>query len=96
MIRILFFQLLIFLFPFALYGLYVKFQIARGKAEKDPWGRNALFWLVVSGLVLTGGGFVVLSSFRGEKPGVIYQPAVMKDGKIIPGQFVKPGQTKGR
>jgi len=96
MIRILFFQLLIFLFPFALYGLYVKFRIARGEAEKNPWGRNALFWLLLSGLVLTGGGFMVLSSFTGGKPGVVYQPAVMKDGKIIHGQFVRPGETKGK
>ena len=96
MIRILFIQLLVFLFPFALYGLYVKFQIARGAAPADPWGRNILFWLVLSGLLLMGGGFVVLSSFTGEKPGVVYQPARMENGKIIPGRFVKPGETKAR
>ncbi len=94
MIRIFFIQLLVFLFPFAVYGLYLKYKIARGEVKSDPWGRNTLIWLLLGGLVLMGGGFVVLSNFSGEKPGGIYQPAVMKDGKIIPGKFIEPRGDK--
>ncbi len=94
MIRIIVILLLVFLLPFALYALYVRFKIARGTVHGNPWRRDILYWLMLAGSLLVIGGFLVLSSFSGEKPGAVYRPAEIIDGKIRPGGFVRPEKAE--
>ena len=94
MIRIIVILLLVFLLPFAFYALYVKFRIARGTMQANPWQREILYWLVLTGSLLVIGGFLVLSNLSGEKPGAVYRPAEIIDGKIRPGGFERPEKAE--
>ena len=77
-------------FPAALYliwGLYHK--RTRGEEStvdftKGPWLR-----LAFAGLVLVGIGLVVMNQVEGEAPGGVYQPPVLKDGKVVPSQIIR-------
>ncbi len=94
MIRIIIILLLVFLLPFALYALYVRFKTVRGTMQGNPWRREVLYWLVLAGSLLVIGGFLVLSNLSGEKPGAVYRPAELIDGKIRPGGFVRPEKAE--
>ncbi len=87
MTRVILINLLAILAPFLLYSLYVWI-------EKKPTSR-AEFWklipiktLLILGFALMGIFYITQIKFTGNKKG-IYHPAVVKDGKVIPG-YIEP------
>lgn len=93
MLRIIAVQLLLFLTPFILFGLYVYFTERRfDMGEFTEKGR--LFWLTVSGFIVAIIGFIVLGVFSGAPPEGEYRPAELIDGQIRPGEIVVPDKEQ--
>ena len=83
MLRKLIFQVLPFLLPFVLYGLY--WLIAKRREQE---GLSQVPWLVLvsSGLALTIVSLAVLSFMGGAEPGLTYTAPHEVDGVIVPGR----------
>jgi len=87
MIRPLFTELVLFLAPFAIYGLFL---LATRKGLLDPasWPRTRIASLAIVALVLMIGSFVWLVSY-GVPPDSTYIPAhVDGNGNFVPGQTI--------
>ena len=78
MLRLAFLDVLLFLLPFAAYGIY----LYAARAGLAPALR-----LVAVGLGLAVIGLVLLGIFGGERGQGRYVPAQYRDGKLIPGHF---------
>lgn len=87
MLRLVLFNIFVFLLPFILYGIYV-YAARRGEVDgeaifKDaPWG-----WLAATGLILMLIALGLLIRFSGSPPGGTYQPPRLEDGVIKPGRI---------
>ncbi len=81
------FDVLLFLLPFALYGLYIWY--AQRRLEHDPKWRDApLAWLSIAGLALVMLSFVAWRALEPVTKGE-YVPARIEDGRIVPGQITR-------
>ncbi len=89
MIRRVLFDLLLFLLPFGLYGLYWRFSPSpNGRAATHPWS-----YLLISGLVLVAASFVVWGVTEGSGRLGNYVPAHLENGRVVPGQVeMAPGR----
>ncbi len=84
MIRVVIENILLFLLPAIVYVVYVSVtrRDTKGALDGAPIG-----WLVLAGTLLV---FVTLAAFgtsSGSKPGSVYVPSELKDGKIEPGRL---------
>lgn len=89
MARIVIQHLLLFLLPLILYAIYIAAMRQRAQmtgAAKPNWEDGPWFWLVVAGIVLSIGAFLVLGFVGGAPTTSDYIPPRIIDGKIIPGQ----------
>ena len=81
------FDLLLFLLPFLLYGIYIWY--ARWRLEHDPKWRDApLAWLTMAGLGLVLISFVAWRLLEPANRDGTYVPARIENGKIVPGEMV--------
>ncbi len=87
MIRVLIENILLFLAPTLIYVVYVYLAY-------EPGGRNVklldgapLIWLFVAGALLVVVTLVAFGSTSGGRPGQVYEPPVLKDGRIEPGRI---------
>ena len=84
MISRIFFDLLLFLLPFALYAAYLRAREHDAEVpSKHPW--TALF---ISGLVLVAASFVVWGLFDDANQRGVYVPPHLEDGRLVPGRVV--------
>lgn len=81
MLRAVLIELALFLTPFALYYLLVK-RARRGEQITTPW-----LYLSLAGLLVAGSALVWYALTHGSDPTGQYTPAVLKDGKIVPGHI---------
>ncbi len=86
MIRVLFFELLLFLAPFAVYGAYLVL-VRRQRMGKGFWRDAPVYPLFVSAVVVAALGFVALATFGGYGPQGTYVPARIEDGKVTRGRI---------
>jgi hypothetical protein len=78
-------EIALFLTPFVLYAAFLVASNAAVLHAKS-WPPRRLATLLIAGLVLMIGSFVVLAQFSGAPPGSTYVPAhVDADGKFVPG-----------
>jgi hypothetical protein len=81
MIRTIVLRTLLFLLPFALFGLYAFLLRQRGSARPvTPW--TLLF---VIGLGLVAASFVIVGLTEGETTQGVYVPPHVVDGHVVPG-----------
>jgi heme/copper-type cytochrome/quinol oxidase subunit 3 len=81
MIRRILFDLLLFLLPFALYGMYWRFSPSpNGRTATHPWS-----YLLISGLVLVAASFVLWGVTEGSGRQGNYIPAHLENGRVVPG-----------
>lgn len=81
MMRTLILRVLLFLLPFALFGIYAFLIGQRGSARPaTPW---TLLFIVGLGLVVAS--FVIVGLTEGETTHGVYVPPHTVDGRIVPG-----------
>jgi len=86
MIRRLLLDIVLFLLPFFLYGIYWRAlgrAASEGKARVHPWTI-----LTVAGLVLVILSFVLWRFSSDDAPEGTYIPPHVEDGEVVPGQFL--------
>lgn len=85
MLRVVLEVLLFFVVPFALYAGWLVVQ-QRYPLVAEHWSRGVLYWLALAGLVCAVVGVLTLGVTQDGERGS-YQPAVIKDGQLVPGHF---------
>jgi heme/copper-type cytochrome/quinol oxidase subunit 3 len=81
MIRRIIFDVLLFLLPFALYGMCWRFSPSpNGRTANHPWS-----YLLISGLVLVAASFIVWGVTEGSGQTGVYVPAHLENGRVVPG-----------
>jgi hypothetical protein len=88
-----FFDVLLFLLPFALYLAYLRLreQDEEASSKQHPW--TALF---VSGLVLVAASFVFWGLFENANQRGVYIPPHLENGRLVPGRVVPEAETASR
>ena len=76
-------DVLLFLLPFVLYGIY--WRLSGRSTRKHPW--SSLF---VCGLVLVAGSFVWWGLSEEASPNGIYVPPHVENGEVVPGRVEPP------
>ena len=89
MIRIIIENIILFLLPTALYLAYKWLTSADSKTHSTAQALNdaPLIWLAAIGSVLVVVTLAVFGSNVAGKPGQDYRPAVLRDGKVVPGEI---------
>ena len=87
------FVVFLFLLPFALYALYLRFRGSEENAAplKHPWSI-----LIISGLTLAATSFVVWGVFENENQRGVYVPPHLEDGRVVPGRVLPETVPSGR
>jgi hypothetical protein len=86
MARVLVYNLVFFLLPFALYAVYI-ILTRRSLGSGADWSARILGWLFLAGAGVMLIGLVLITTFGGASPELDYHPAVLRDGQIVPGGF---------
>lgn len=84
--RVILFEFLLFLVPFAAFAAWA--YVKRGQDTRPIFDDAPLFWLSAIGLVAVVIGFLSFSSLERTGTDVVYEPARMEDGRIVPGRAV--------
>jgi hypothetical protein len=87
MIRIVAENILLFLLPTIVYVAYVYMTREEKPGAMRVLNDAPLIWLFVAGASLVLITLVTFGSVSGGKPGQVYTPPVLKDGRIEPGHF---------
>jgi hypothetical protein len=86
MARFLAFNAIFFLLPFAGYAAWL--VATRGSAGRAAdWPIRTVAYLGISGAAVMVAALVVFTSFSGAPAGSHYKPAVIQNGKLVPGHF---------
>jgi hypothetical protein len=93
MLRVIALGLALFALPFALYAAYA--LLWREGRPRDVFAAAPLAYLLACGLALVAAGFVVVGVLGGAGPEGTYEPAVLRDGEIVPGRIIAPGGQGG-
>ena len=91
MIRVALFQLMLFLLPFIVYFGFLYLRRQQEEAE-GIWHDVPLFYLTMAGCALIALGFIGFASFSGAPTDAEYVPAIIEDGKIVPGKMRRPDE----
>ena len=87
MSRIIVERVLLFLAPFAIYGIYLLLMLRQRPTPMRPPTPWAL--LFISGLLLVVASFVYVGLTEGESTKGVYVPPHEVNGKIVPGHVEK-------
>ena len=86
MVRLIAFNALAFLLPFAVYAGWL--LATRGKLRGvDDWPLRTVTYLAIGGAVMMLVAIVFFISFNSGAPGTTYVPAKLENGAIVPGHF---------
>ena len=77
-------EIVLFLTPFVLYAVFL-WATKAGVMDLQSWPIARLAWLTIAALVLVVGSFIYFAHFTGAPPGSTYVPALIENGKIVPG-----------
>ena len=83
MIRPLATEIVLFLLPFVLYGVFL-WATKAGVMHPDSWPVSRIAWLLIAALSLMVGSFIYFANYTGSPVGSDYEPAHIEDGKFVP------------
>jgi hypothetical protein len=86
MARLVAFDVLAFLLPFALYAIWL-LATRRNLRSASEWPLRTVAWLALAGAVVLLLAIAVFIHLDSGKPGTIYVPARIENGVIVPGHF---------
>ncbi|HEY1540896.1 MAG TPA: DUF6111 family protein [Xanthobacteraceae bacterium] len=84
MIRLLSFELALFVSPFIAYALFL-WVVRKGIVHPAEWSAGVLAVLVVVAVVLTAIGFAAVAQLSGAPAHSDYIPAHLENGRVVPG-----------
>ncbi|MBO0754978.1 MAG: hypothetical protein J2P54_03905 [Bradyrhizobiaceae bacterium] len=84
MIRTVFTEVVLFLSPFAAYALFL-WTTRAGVIDLNSWRPRVLAGLTIVALAAMIAGLVAIAEFSGARPGSVYIPAHMENGRLVPG-----------
>ncbi len=87
MIRVVVENVVLFLMPAAAYVAYMMLMRRDGAPASQVLNEAPLIWLFVAGAFAVIATLVLFGDVSGGKPGQVYEPTVLKDGKIEPGRM---------
>ena len=87
MIRVVIENLLLFLLPAIIYVTFAMLRRPAGTSSTAILNRAPLLTLSLLGATLVISVMAVFGHSGDGKPGQAYEPAVFKDGKVIPGRM---------
>jgi len=87
MIRIIAENVLLFLLPTIIYIAYVYMTREEKPGAARVLDDAPIIWLFVAGALVVVVTLVTFGSISGGKPGQVYVPPVLKDGRIEPGHL---------
>jgi len=87
MIRILAENVLLFLLPTIVYVAYVYMTSDEKPGAARVLDDAPIIWLFTAGVVIVLVTLIAFGSITGGKPGQVYTPPVLKDGRIEPGHL---------
>ena len=90
MIRRFLFEALLFLLPFALYGIYWRLS---KQDESTPTRAHPWTVLFASGLALVAASFIIWGVTEGSGQQGVYVPPHVENGRVVPGR-VESDQPK--
>lgn len=79
-------EVILFLAPFVLYGVFIWATKAR-LLDAEHWPVSRLLTLAIIALVLVLGSFLYFANYTGAPVGNEYIPAHSENGKFVPGQI---------
>jgi len=79
-------EIVLFLLPFVLYGVFL-WATKAGVMHPDSWPLSRIAWLLIAALTLVVGSFIYFANYSGAPVGTTYVPAHMENGKFVPGQI---------
>jgi Family of unknown function (DUF6111) len=85
MARLIAFNVIFFLLPFAVYAGWL--MATRGSVGRADWPIRTIAYLAIGGAALMVGTLVIFTQFAGAPPGSKYVPAQVIDGVLVPGHF---------
>lgn len=88
------YQILPFLLPFVIYGLWVFFVRRKTKAGGGVWDDAPWTWLFGAGLAVMVATLFGVALLSGSEPGGAYQPPRVEDGKVVPGHVVPGDESR--
>ncbi|KAB2869163.1 MAG: hypothetical protein F9K43_11715 [Bauldia sp.] len=86
MARLIAFDVLAFLLPFAAYGAWL-FATRGSLSNASDWPVRTVAYLAMGGAVMMLIAIVFFISFDTGQPGKTYVPARLENGVIVPGHF---------
>ena len=87
MIRVLIEVFGLFLLPTAIYLAFALLTRSPGTSTTSIIARAPVLALSILGALLVTGVLALFGDVTDGKPGQVYQPATVKDGKVVPGQM---------
>lgn len=87
MIRILAENVLLFLLPTIAYVAYVYMTSDEKPGAARVLDDAPIIWLFTAGVVIVLVTLIAFGSMTGGKPGQVYTPPILKDGRIEPGHL---------
>lgn len=90
MIRVLLTILVPLLLPTAVYLLVTARSRQRARAageEPKPFGDGPWVWLALGGVILTAASLIFFFDQSSHKPGSVYTPPRLENGRVVPGHF---------
>jgi hypothetical protein len=84
---------LLFLLPFAIYALYLRF---RPESDNEPALSHPWAMLVIAGLLLVSASFVFWGVFENANQRGVYVPPHLEGGRLVPGRVIPESETGGR
>lgn len=94
MVRLIIENLVLLILPSVLYFTYIYLTAEKGKTRRQAINDAPFIWLFIAGVALALGVLVTFATDSGSRPGDVYRPAVFKDGKIVPGELIKPDESE--
>ena len=85
MIRPIFTEIVLFLTPFVLYGVFL-WATKNEILHPDHWPVPRILALAIVALLLVLGSFLYFANYTGAPVGSDYEPAHIEDGKFVPGR----------
>jgi Family of unknown function (DUF6111) len=87
MIRVIIENIVLFLMPAAIYVTYMMLMRNDGAKASQVLNEAPLIWLLIAGACAVAVTMIAFGNVSGGKPGMAYEPTVLKDGKIEPGRM---------